>query len=318
MTSAPPTSSKTRAATAPKTATGADETPAPETEPREAGQKTVEHKDKSKDQGKSKGLSNDKPETKSRRERLRLLYHGHSRAAHRFRYGILTFDLITIAFIIATSFTPDAPWIEVMDVCFGVVILIEFCARLWVNPHPGREFTHFATWADIVAIMSFLAPIVGEGLGFLRILRTLRLLHTYQLMATLRVDSPFFRRNEETIVASVNLIVFVFITTGLVYETQHYRNPAIANYVDALYFTVATLTTTGFGDITLHGSLGRLIAVSIMIFGVTLFLRLLQTLLRPQKVRFPCQGCGLQRHEVDAVFCKACGAKLNIPDEGRF
>lgn len=258
------------------------------------------------------------PQDKSFRERLRLLYHGHSRAAHRFRYGILAFDLITVAFIIFTSFRPNAPWIEVLDVCFGVVILIEFLARLWVSPHPGREFAHFSTWADIIAILSFLAPIVGEGLGFLRILRTLRLLHTYQLMATLRVDFPFFRRNEETIVAVVNLIVFMFITTGLVYETQHYQNPAISNYVDALYFTVATLTTTGFGDITLHGSFGRLVAVGIMIFGVTLFLRLLQTLLRPQKVRYPCPGCGLQRHEVDAVHCKACGETLNIPDEGRF
>ena len=26
----------------------------------------------------------------------------------------------------------------------------------------------------------------------------------------------------------------------------------------------------------------------------------------------------IDRHEVDAVYCKACGTKLNIPDEGRF
>ncbi|ODR99090.1 ion transporter [Methyloceanibacter methanicus] len=249
---------------------------------------------------------------------MRLLYHGHSRAAHRFRYVLLAFDIVTVAFIIATSFTPDQPWIEYLDVFFGVIILTDFLARLWVSPHPAREFLHISTWADIIAIFSFLAPIVGEGLGFLRVLRTVRLLHTYQLMSMLRADFPFFRRNEETVIAVVNLIVFLFITTGLVYETQHYRNPSIGNYVDALYFTVTTLTTTGFGDITLEGSLGRLIAVMIMIFGVTLFLRLLQTLLRPQKVRYPCHGCGLQRHEVDAVFCKACGAKLNIPDEGRF
>jgi len=252
------------------------------------------------------------------RERLRLLYHGRSLAAHRFRYALLAFDIVTVLFIITTSFMPREPWIEYLDLIFGLVILADFCARIWVSPHPAREFTHPATWADMVAIFSFLAPIVGEGLGFLRVLRTLRLLHTYQLVARLRADSPFFRRNEEAITAVINLIVFVFVMTGVVYETQHWRNPAIANYVDALYFTVTALTTTGFGDITLQGSLGRLTAVVIMIFGVTLFLRLLQTLLRPQKVRFPCPKCGLQRHEVDSVCCKACGTRLNIPDEGRF
>jgi voltage-gated potassium channel len=252
------------------------------------------------------------------RERLRRLYNGHSARAHRFRYSLLAFDIITIIFIVGTSFIPREPWIEYLDVLFGIVILLDFCARIWVSHRPAKEFLHPATWADLVAIFSFLAPIVGEGLGFLRILRTLRLLHTYQLLSRLRKQSTFFRRNEESIVAVINLIVFLFIMTGIVYETQHWRNPDIRNYVDALYFTVTALTTTGFGDITLTGSMGRLIAVIIMIFGVTLFLRLLQTLLRPQKVRHPCPTCGLQRHEADAVYCKACGEVLNIPDEGRY
>jgi len=254
----------------------------------------------------------------SYRVRLERLYNGRSVAAHRFRYSLLAFDILTILFIVGTSFIPREPWIEWLDLIFGIVILAEFCTRIYVSPHPAREFAHPATWADMVAIVSFLAPVAGEGLGFLRILRTLRLLHTYQVVARLRTESSFFRRNEEAITAVLNLGVFLFIMTGIVYETQHWRNPAIANYIDALYFTVAALTTTGFGDITLQGELGRLIAVVIMIFGVTLFLRLLQTLLRPHKVRFACPSCGLQRHEIDAVHCKACGTRLNIPDEGRF
>ena len=36
-----------------------------------------------------------------------------------------------------------------------------------------------------------------------------------------------------------------------------------------------------------------------MIFGVTLFLRLLQALLRPHKVRFRCPACALERHDGD-------------------
>lgn len=250
------------------------------------------------------------------RDQLSRLYFGTSHRARQFRYGLLVFDAVTIAFIVSTSFLPRTTWLEWLDVVFGLLILAEFSARLYVSPHPVKEFTHPATWADVAAIVSFLAPVVGEGLGFLRILRTLRLLHTYQLTAQLRADSLFFRRNEEVIRAVVNLAVFLFIMTGVVYQTQHWRNPAIANYVDALYFTVTALTTTGFGDITLQGAWGRIISIIIMIFGVTLFLRLLQALVRPHKVRYTCPRCGLQRHEVDAVHCKACGKLLNIPDEG--
>jgi voltage-gated potassium channel len=103
--------------------------------------------------------------------------------------------------------------------------------------------------------------------------------------------------------------------TGVVHATQQAANPSIANWADALYFTVTALTTTGFGDITLAGTTGRLISVVIMLAGVTLFLRLAQALFRPVKVRFRCQSCGLGRHEPDAVHCKACGTLLNIPDE---
>jgi hypothetical protein len=70
---------------------------------------------------------------------------------------------------------PDSPplslwfasstWLEWLDLIFGLLILADFCARLYVSPHPVREFAHPSTWADMVAIFSFLAPVVGEGLG---------------------------------------------------------------------------------------------------------------------------------------------------------
>ena len=206
--------------------------------------------------------------------------------------------------------------IEWLDIAFGLIILADFIARLAISQKPLREFLYPATWADIAAIVSFLAPIVGEAAGFLRILRTVRLLHSYQLLARLRQDSPWFRQREEVVLAVVHLSVFIFVMTGVVYETQYATNKDIKNYADALYFTVTALTTTGFGDITLPGTLGRLISVVIMILGVTLFFNLARALLQPAKVRFRCPDCALLRHDHDAVHCKACGALLNLPDEG--
>lgn len=248
--------------------------------------------------------------------RLRALYEGDDLLAHRFRYGLLTFDIATILFVVVSSFFQPTVVTETLDVVVGLVILADFTARLAISRTRLRDLAHPATWADAIAILSLLAPLAGEAGGFLRVLRTLRLLHTYQLLARLRTDSQWFRQNEELAIAIVHLVVFLFVMTGIVFETQRWTNPEIGNYVDALYFTVTALTTTGFGDITLRGTAGRLISVAIMIFGVTLFLRLARSLLQPHKVRFPCPTCGLQRHDIDAVHCKACGTVLNIPDEG--
>ena len=246
---------------------------------------------------------------------LRYFYEGGSPAAHRFRYALLVFDLASLLYIVAISFLPRSPFFTVLDTLIGIVMLADFCARFFISNHRLRDLLNPLIWADIVATVSFLAALVGEAFGFLRILRTLRLLRSYQVLARLRGDSEYFRANEEIIVAVVNLVVFLFVMTAIVYQTQHATNPAIKNYADALYFTVTALTTTGFGDITLPGTSGRLLTVAIMIVGVTLFLGLLRAVLRPHKVRFACPSCGLMRHEPDAVHCKACGQLLNIPNE---
>jgi voltage-gated potassium channel len=249
------------------------------------------------------------------KERLKELYEGDSAVAHKFRYGLLAFDAITVIFIIVSSFLHSTAT-EFLDTIIGAVLVADFLARIWISNSRRKMLMSPFGVADIVVIVSLLAPIVGEGLAFLRVARILRLLRSYQVLRRLRHDFRWFRIREETTLSALNLAIFLFIITAIVYETQRYTNPQIANYVDALYFTVTTLTTTGFGDIVLKGTLGRLIAVVTMIVGVSLFLRLIQVMLRPDKVQFLCPDCGLQRHERDAVHCKACGRMLNIPDEG--
>jgi voltage-gated potassium channel len=125
-----------------------------------------------------------------------------------------------------------------------------------------------------------------------------------------------FSRYEEAAQAALNVITFLFVVSGFIYTFFAQQNDGIEGYLDALYFTVSTVTTTGFGDITLEGGWGRIVSIVVMIAGITLFVRLAQALFRPHKVSFPCPQCGLSRHDPDAVHCKACGHVLNIPDEG--
>jgi voltage-gated potassium channel len=249
-------------------------------------------------------------------QRIDHLYNGTSARSRNFRWALLAFDGVTILYFVIASFFHHVDDLHVVEEAIGVAYLLEFSARLFISKKRLREIFHPVGLADLIVIASLLAPTLAENYSFLRVVRALRLLRSYHMLKTLRKQSNFVRLHEDVIFSVVNLVVFIFVITAVVYVSQVGVNPAIKDYVDALYFTIATLTTTGFGDITLIGTDGRILAVLIMIFGISLFLRLIQTIFRPGKVRYECPTCGLKRHDNDAVHCKHCGQVLHITTEG--
>ncbi len=248
---------------------------------------------------------------------VRLLYTGRSERAQRFRYGLIAFDAVSIAYFIVAAALPVLTMTTVLNWVFGLLILLDFSARLWISDNRRRELTRIYTLADLVVLLSLLAsPFFAGNLGFLRILRGLRLIHAYHLLRDLRRESLFFRLHEDAIIAAVNLVVFIFIVTSLVFEIAFDEADGLAGYVDALYFTVASLTTTGFGDITMTTPGGKLLSVFIMVAGVALFVQLARAIFQPSKIKYKCPECGLTRHEPDAIHCKHCGEPLKIETEG--
>lgn len=250
------------------------------------------------------------------RTTLHYLYESSEKPAVRFRYALLMFDLVMLAYLVVSSFYYGSAFIEILDICFGLAVLLDFLVRLITSKSLLKCLLNPITLADAIVILSLLLPMVGENLAFLRVARMFRLMRSYHVMDHLARDVPYFNKNRDIIVSCLNLVIFIFVMTAVVFETQVGRNEHINNYLDALYFTVSTLTTTGFGDITMQGSSGKLIAVLIMIFGVSLFIRLIQTVFRPSKARYECKHCGLYLHDYDASHCKHCGNTIVIPDDG--
>lgn len=255
-------------------------------------------------------------DTPTFKNKLIRLYNGASKTSKRFRFCMLTFDIVTIIFFVASSGLGHAPWVQIANLVIVAIIAADFIARWYIAPNKSTYLTQLTTWADIVVILTLLLPFFVEEFFFLRVLRALRLLRSYHVLRDLRNEFDYFKRHEDVFHSVINLGVFIFVISAVVYVLQVHTNPQITNYVDALYFTITTLTTTGFGDITLQGSWGRVISIVIMVVGVALFLRLVQTIFQPQKVRFKCPDCGLTRHDPDAVHCKHCGRVIQIETPG--
>ncbi|MEX6723560.1 potassium channel family protein [Parapedomonas caeni] len=243
---------------------------------------------------------------------LKELYFGQTPAAVRFQGWMLLFDIVLIALFIVAPFLEKGFWFLVVDYCIAALLFLDLAARAWAYGDFKRWIMRPIVWADLAVLASLVAPLFAANLGFLRILRAYSMVHGKTFWRWLGGGRWRDTQVADAVIAGVNLFVFVFMMTALVHSLFAARVPEIGSFVDSLYFTVTSLTTTGYGDITLPGVAGRLLSIFIMIGGVSLFFRLIQVAMRAPKVRYPCPGCGLTRHEGDAVYCKACGTRLKI------
>ncbi|HEY5795000.1 MAG TPA: ion channel [Bosea sp. (in: a-proteobacteria)] len=245
-------------------------------------------------------------------DRLRQLYHGRSAAALRFQIAAAVIDLLIIAFFIATPMIRDRPAFLWIDYTIAAIVMVEIAARMLASSNVLRLLRQPTMLLDLFILATLLAPESLENFGFLRILRLWSFSQRSLIWAQLRETR--LRGWEDAAKAVINLATFLFVVTGFIYSFFFADRPGLEGYVDAFYFTVTTMTTTGFGDIVLPGVAGKLTSIAVMIVGISLFVRLAQAVFRPTKVTFPCPQCALQRHEPDAVHCKACGHVLRIPD----
>lgn len=259
-------------------------------------------------------------ETKRRRlprlrVKLRELYHGKTPGSVRFRLWVIALDILLIAFFIAAPFLRDSPAFLIIDYMIAFVLTVDLVARALADANLKVFLRRPSVWIDLFVLLTLLFPLWLFNLAFLRVLRLWSLFHNDLFWETIgrRYDDT---RVEDVTKTLATLVTYVFVVTGFVYAGFAREHPGIQGYVDALYFTITAITTTGFGDIILPGTWGKLLTIVIMISGISIFVRLAQTLMRPDKVRFPCPTCGLIRHDPDAVHCKACGELLNIPNEG--
>lgn len=248
------------------------------------------------------------------RRGLRELYAGTDRRATRFQWAVASIDLVIVGFFILGPVLQHWRGYLWIDYAVALLLAADLSARAISSVHFGRWLRQPVVWVDLVVLATLLAPLWLANLGFLRILRLWSMSQKDIFWRALRRRG--YGEWEDVGRAGINLVTCLFVITGFIYTVFARPGSGMEGWIDALYFTVATITTTGFGDITLPGPAGKLTAIVTMIVGISLFVRLAQALFRPYKVSFRCPSCALMRHEPDAVHCKACGQLLTIPDTG--
>jgi len=154
------------------------------------------------------------------------------------------------------------------DTFVCLLLLIDFAIR-FRRAKSKLQFMKWG-WIDLVASIPNL-PMLRAG-RLIRILRIIRLIRAIRVSQ--RMTNILFRNKVHGGLTSV-LVIFamliIFSSVGVLICEQ--QNPAakIKSAEDAIWWSVATITTVGYGDLYPITTEGRCLAMLLMISGVGMF-----------------------------------------------
>lgn len=198
--------------------------------------------------------------------------------------------LNTFAVILETEKTFEHTYGETLHIFdrFSVVVFtIEYVLRIWSctcqskyrHPLWGRLKYMVSVNAviDLIAIIPFYLPLLFSlDLRYLRLLRMLEFarffkLHRY-MVASRVIKNVIVSKKEELAIAFFATISLVIISSCLLFYAEHHVQPEKFSSIPAsMWFSVATLTTVGYGDVTPVTTIGKIIASCIALLGIAMF-----------------------------------------------
>jgi voltage-gated potassium channel len=100
--------------------------------------------------------------------------------------------------------------------------------------------------------------------------------HKFMIGSTLRL----LRELRRPIFLYLSALSFstIALSSGLMFFLERQVNPKLSTYFDALYFSVTTMTGVGYGDVVPVTTLGRVLAMAMMLGGTALFVVFTATL----------------------------------------
>lgn len=229
-----------------------------------------------------------------------MLNNSKSVSKKRFDLFIAFLVIVSTAIIFVGGFSEDEashlpPWLSVIDNLILVVFLVEYVARVLFTRPDLPKVVKLTTWQKIryhvqarlawmltpMAIIDLLAVLPLFALDrsltnfkLFRILRILRLMRLYRLVMVynpLEKLGKAFRNNSLLYFVAFSLVGVTIVMGSLsFYIVEGKSNPNVSNPFDAIWWTVVTLTTVGYGDTVPGTPLGKVVAITLMLSGVIL------------------------------------------------
>lgn len=215
----------------------------------------------------------------------------------------------------------------VVEWTFTILFTVEYLVRIYCSPRPWAYVTSFYGVIDLVSVLPTYLGLIMPGANYVLVVRLLRVLRIFRVLKLARYMSEANVLIRSMLQARRKILVFFFVVLvlstvfgSIMYMVEGPEN-GFTSVPTSIYWTVVTITTVGYGDITPKTAVGQIVATAAMLTGYSIIAiptgivtaELAQEIQRERAAKF-CNNCSRSGHDQDARYCKHCGSVFADPD----
>ncbi|MFC5049862.1 ion transporter [Rubritalea spongiae] len=276
-------------------------------------------------------LTEDKNQTESLRERLRLIiFEAETPRGKAFDVVLLwCIGLSILVVMLETVKGLDAEYsriLLILEWIFTGIFTIEYLLRIWCSRKPLKYITSFYGVVDLLSCLpAYVVLFFGASSAFgvvraLRLLRMFRVLKMVNHVKGAEVILHGLVRSKEKITVFFFAILLLAVIAGTLMYYIEGRQPdtSFTSIPKSVYYAIVSITTVGYGDMVAQTELGRFITTLMILTGYAVIavptgivtsemIRMQET----DKTSDACPSCGVHGHLPDAKFCRRCGSSMD-------
>lgn len=268
------------------------------------------------------------PDERIKRNLYRIIFGTDTPAGKLFDVVLIYTIIISVfALMLDSVLAVRAKFSELLFVVewlFTVAFTVEYAVRLYCSPDRLRYAVSLFGIIDLLSILPTYLSLFFPGANYLLVIRLLRVLRVFRVFKLVRYVSEANSLVTAMYEARHKVLIFFFVVLNLavifgslMYVIEGPEN-GFSSIPRSIYWTIVTITTVGYGDITPHTSLGQIIASLVMLTGYSIiavptgiFTAELAHQMQRERNLIMCPNCGQSGHEKDANFCSGCGSRVN-------
>ena len=214
-------------------------------------------------------------------------------------------------------------WLYIAEWVFTIVFTVEYLLRIYCSPRPWMYIRSFYGVVDLLSILPSYIGLFFADVSYLLIVRLLRVLRIFRVLRLVRYLSEanilmraIAQSRRKILVFFSSVLVLSVLFGSLMYIVEGPEN-GFTSIPKSIYWTIVTITTVGYGDITPHTTIGQVIAAVAMLTGYSIIAvptgiltAELAAEMQRDRTQRHCPSCTRAGHESDARYCRFCGHDL--------